>query len=410
MRKIIETYSSREIYPLIFKSLLIVIPLSVATGLGIAGFLWMLDKVTILQHRHSWLLFLLPLAGIFIWWIYYQFGERSASGNKLIIEEIHTPGGGVPVAMAPLVTIGTIITHLFGGSAGREGTAVQMAGSFGGFVCNTCKLKPGTTRIVLIAAISAGFAAVFGTPLTGSIFSLEVLKKGSTSYDALIPALVAAFIAHGVCIAAGIHHTEYGIRPLDHLFEMSILLKTALAGIAFGLAAFLFIQADHGVRKLSARFITVEWLRPVGGALIIILLCITLGTRDYTGLGVSPSAEGGASIVSAFSPTGVGYFSWFWKIVFTAITLGTGFKGGEVTPLFFIGATLGNTLASVGGMPIDLFAGLGFIAVFAGASKTPLACTMMGIELFGADNVIYFAVACFIAHYASGKRGIYTVK
>lgn len=409
MRKIIDTYSSREIYPLILRSFLIVVPMSVATGLGVAAFLWMLDKVTTLQHRYPWLLYFLPLAGLFIWWMYRQFGERSATGNKLIIEEIHTPGGGVPAAMAPLVSIGTIITHLFGGSAGREGTAVQMAGSFGGYLCNKFRLEPGMTRIVLIAAISAGFGAVFGTPLTGAIFSIEVLKKGSSRHDALIPAVVASFLAHFVCTAVGIHHTIYRINSSGQFIQPVILLKVALSGIAFGLAARFFIRADHVVRQLSARFISNKWLRPVIGGFIIILLCLILGTRDYAGLGVLPSADGRASIVTAFSSNGAGYFSWFWKIVFTAITLGTGFKGGEVTPLFFIGATLGNTLALFGNVPVDLFAGLGFIALFAGASKTPLACTMMGMELFGAHYVVYFAVACFVAHYTSGKTGIYTL-
>lgn len=397
---------------IIFTSLLFVIPLSVATGLGVAGFLWTLDLASFLQHRYAWLLYLLPLAGLLIWWMYHTYGDRAVKGNKLIIEEIHTPGGGVPLAMAPLVFVGTIITHLFGGSAGREGTAVQMAGSFGGFLCKRFKLQPTITRIILISAIAAGFGAVFGTPVTGAIFAIEVLKKGSMRYDALIPALVAAFMADQVCLGVGIHHTIYQIRSSAHLlsFQPLWLWKTALAGIAFGLAARFFIEADHGVRQLAGRLISREWLRPFVGGLLIIILCLALGTRDYTGLGILPPPGGTVSISTAFSANGTGSFSWFWKILFTAITLGMGFKGGEVTPLFFIGATLGSALSGIAGVPVDLFAGIGFVAVFAGATKTPIACTIMGMELFGYEYACYFALACFVADFASGKTGIYTTR
>jgi H+/Cl- antiporter ClcA len=188
-----------------------------------------------------------------------------------------------------------------------------------------------------------------------------------------------------------------------------LLIKVIAAGIAFGLVGLLFAKLSHAIKQQANRAIkTQQWIIPVIGGLLIIILTLLIGTRDYLGLGVVSKEPGGVSIVNAFQENGVTYWSWWWKLLFTAITLGMGFKGGEVTPLFFIGAALGNTLAVWMGAPVDLFAGLGFIAVFAAATNTPLACTLMGIELFGSNNVLYFAIACFTAYYFSGHSGIYS--
>jgi H+/Cl- antiporter ClcA len=189
---------------------------------------------------------------------------------------------------------------------------------------------------------------------------------------------------------------------------MLLLLKVLIAGACFGLVSYGFAALSHRLKAKSQQLIGRKWLIPVVGAVLVLGISYCLSTTDYLGLGVSSPNADGVSIVSAFSAGGADSFSWFWKLLLTAITLSFGFKGGEVTPLFFIGATLGNTLAMLSGAPVDLFAGLGFIAVFAGATNTPLACTMMGIELFGAENTIYYAVACFTAYYFSGHTGIYT--
>ena len=181
-----------------------------------------------------------------------------------------------------------------------------------------------------------------------------------------------------------------------------------VAGGLFGLAGFFFAQLSHFLKNKTNQIIKIKWLIPVAGAALIMGLSYLLGTFDYLGLGVSNPNPGGISILSAFHTGGAGYFSWFWKLLLTAITLSMGFKGGEVTPLFFIGATLGNVIATVTGAPVDLLAGLGFIAVFAGATNTPIACIFMGVELFGSENIIYYAVACFTAYYFSGHSGIYS--
>jgi H+/Cl- antiporter ClcA len=394
----------------------LIFPVAVVTGLLVAFFLWLLDIATAARWQNMWLIFLLPLAGIFISWLYQFAGKNVGAGNNLIMDEIHQPGGGVPARMTPLILFTTVITHLFGGSAGREGTAVQMGGSIAALFSRWYKLHHERKRILLMCGMAAGFSAVFGTPVAGAIFALEVLTIGRIKYDALLPCLFASIIADIACTSCGIHHTAYhiaytdnGARLFPHIaFDVLLLIKVAAAGLVFGLISYSFAQVSTIIKSSSTKFIPKKWLIPVVGAVLIVGISYLIGSFDYLGLGVTNPNSNGVSIVSSFTAGGAGYFSWFWKLLLTAITLGMGFKGGEVTPLFFIGATLGNILATITGAPIDLFAGLGFIAVFAGATNTPLACTLMGIELFGSENIIYYAVACFIAYYFSGHTGIYS--
>lgn len=357
----------------------------------------------------------MPLSGILIYFLYKLSGKNAEDGNNLIMDEIHSPGGGVPFRMAPLVLLTTVITHLFGGSAGREGTAVQIGGSLAQFFAKKLKLSQENVKTLLMTGIAAGFGAVFGTPITGAIFALEVLALGRIKHDALMPCFIASALADIVCSAWGIHHTHYHINFkqsrvvfLQYFhFDFLLLFKTIIAGVAFGLAGYMFAEFSHTIKNYSNRWIKIKWLIPATGGLVIIAFTYLLGTQDYLSLGVSNPDPKAVSILSCFTEGGATYFSWLWKLLFTAITLGTGFKGGEVTPLFFIGAALGNTIATLTGAPVDLMAGLGFIAVFAGATNTPIACTIMGVELFGADNALYYAVACFTAYYFSGHSGIY---
>lgn len=394
---------------------MLIVPVSVTVGLLVALFLWLLDLATIARWDNLWLIFLLPLAGILIAVLYKTIGKNSDAGNNLIMDEIHKPGGGVPARMTPLILFTTVITHLCGGSAGREGTAVQMGGSISFLFSKWYNLKADDKRILLMCGMAAGFGAVFGTPITGAIFALEVLTIGRIKYDALIPCLIASVIADITCATVGIPHTHYSIQfsgtgeqifPFV-AFDLLLLGKVIISGVAFGLVGFLFAELTHFIKDKSNTFISNKWLIPVVGAVLVVGISYALGTFDYLGLGVTNPNEGGVSIVSAFSPDGARPYSWILKLLLTAITLGMGFKGGEVTPLFFIGATLGNSLALLLGAPVDLMAGLGFIAVFAGATNTPIACTLMGVELFGSQNALYYAVACFTAYYFSGHSGIY---
>jgi len=402
--------------PYLGKWIIILIPLSAFVGAVVALFIWTLKMATAYRIEHPWLLFLLPVVGVFIVWSYRAFSKDSEKGNNLIMDEIHDPGGGVPGKMAPLVFAGTILTHLFGGSAGREGTAVQIGGSISALWGKVLKLNDREMRILLISGVAAGFGAVFGTPLAGAIFALEVLAIGRIQYDAIVPALLASILADVTATALGSGHAAYSILFAEQstIFESHIKVDPLLMGkiiiacIAFGLAAFLFGEMTHRIKDLSKKYIKNPYLIPIVGGVLVIGITFLYGNYDYNGLGVYSYREGGVSILSSFEHGGANAFSWLQKLGLTAITLGTGFKGGEVTPLFFVGSTLGNAMGELMNAPIDLFAGLGFIAVFAAATNTPLACTIMGIELFGSDNILYYAVACFVAYYFSGHSGIYS--
>ncbi len=403
----------------LFKWLVISTPVAIAIGAACALFLWSLEQVTQIRFQNPDLLFLLPFAGMMIVSIYHWIGKSAEGGNNLVMDQIHEPGGGVPRRMAPLILFSTVITHLFGGSAGREGTALQMGGSIASGFAKLFRLNDHDVRIMLMAGLAGGFGAVFGTPLAGAVFAMEVLSVGRMSYEALIPSLIAALVADQSCAALGIRHTSYSITSVSHAvvgagehiarLDPLLLAKVALAAVAFGLASVLFAELQHSLQRLFKSTIPWPLLRPAVGGLIIIGLVYLIGTRDYLGLGVSSSDPHAVTILSCFKPDGATDWSWWWKILFTVITLSCGFKGGEVTPLFFIGAALGNVSARLleAAPQTDLFAGLGFVAVFAGATNTPLACTIMGIELFGADAIVYIAVACYLSYLFSGHTGIY---
>ncbi len=413
-------WSPREHFSLgtyILKWLCIVTPVSAMIGSACALFLWSLERATQLRLEVPWLLFLLPLAGAGISILYSRLGHGAEGGNNLLMDAIHGREDGdsgtvVPRRMAPLVLVATVLTHLFGGSAGREGTAVQMGGSIASAIGRWFRLSDVDTRTLLMAGVAAGFGAVFGTPLTGAVFAMEVLAVGRMSYDAMIPCLIAAVIGDWSCGIWGIHHTHYSISTTvsglgGASLDWLLTAKVALAAIAFGLISVLFAELIHSINHIFKRAIARPVLRPVVGGLLVIGLVYLIGTRDYLGLGVSSLDPKTVTILSSFLPQGATPWSWWWKLLFTAVTLGSGFKGGEVTPLFFIGAALGNTLAHLMSAPVDLFAGLGFVAVFAGATNTPLACTLMGVELFGSQYTLFFAIACFLSYLCSGHSGIY---
>jgi H+/Cl- antiporter ClcA len=315
-----------------------------------------------------------------------------------LIDSIHHPAHSIPFRMAPFVYLGTMVTHLFGGSAGREGTALQMAGGLMDPIGRWLKLEDEDRRVLLIASVAAGFGAVFGTPLAGAVFSMEFFLTGKMRYNAIFPAFLAAIIANYVTVLWPAQHTHYSIAYVPAINALN-LLYSLLTGIVFGLCALLFSKSMHGLTAFFKSKISYPPLRPFVGGIIVALAVYALGTTKYIGLGIPTIVD---SFINA-QP----FYVFGLKIALTVLTLSAGFKGGEVTPLFFIGATLGSALSCCIPLPTALLAGMGFVAVFAGATNTPLACMLMGMELFGVESGVYIAIACVVAYLVSGHNSIY---
>ena len=347
------------------------------------------------------MVYFLPLAGILISYAYQKLGKSVEAGNNLLIDEIHNPNKTIPLRMTPLILLSTLTTHLFGGSAGREGTAVQMSGSMADQFTSLFKMNPDQRKLLLMAGVSAGFAAAFGTPLAGAIFGIEVLSIGRINrlrFKAVPLCLMASLIADFVCDSWGVHHSHFNISSIPAISWQNLLLSV-LAGATFGICAFGFSRISHHLTDFFKVLFKSPIVRTFFAGTLIIALCIILETHRYLGLGINVIGE---SFTQTLPPS-----DFILKILFTVITLSAGFKGGEVTPLFFIGATLGSSLAALLPLPTSLLAGMGFVAVFAGAANTPLACSVMALELFGTSSGIYTAIACFTSYAISGHSGIY---
>lgn len=391
--------------PQIAKWLAIATLAGILAGTASAILLASLEWATNWRDAHLWIIALLPLGGLLSGLIYHSVGKSVEAGNNLLLEEIHHPKQIIPLRMAPLVLLGTVMTHFFGGSAGREGTALQMGASLADQLSHVLKLKGTDRRILLMTGISGGFASVFGTPLAGAVFGLEVLTIGKIRYDGLFPCMVAAIVGDYVTLKWGIHHTDYrlaSIPPIslaDFSGGSAALLSAVFAGAVFGLVALLFAELTHKIGRIFKSNVSYPPLRPMIGGAIVAIAVWAVGTTKYIGLGIP-------TIVAAFQ-TQLHPWDFAAKLGFTALTLGAGFKGGEVTPLFYIGATLGNALSLLLPLPTALLAGMGFVAVFGAAANTPLASTIMAIELFGLPAGAFAGIACVVSYFFSGHAGIY---
>ncbi len=372
--------------------------IGILAGTTSAALLFSLDWATGWRESHRPIILLLPLGGLLSGLIYHYLGRSVEAGNNLLLEEIHDPQRVIPLRMAPLVLLGTTISHLFGASVGREGTAVQMGGALADRLTQILRLDGADRRLVLMAGISGGVASVFGTPLAGMLFGLEVLAFGKLRYDGLFPCLVAAIVGDRITLAWGLHRQVYQI-PLVPQLTLRGLLTAIVAGTIFGLTAQVFAALTQRIGSYFTAKISYPPLRPFVGGILVAIAIQLLGTTKYIGLGIP-------TIVSAFDSQ-LPPWDFAAKIGLTALSLGAGFKGGEVTPLFYIGATLGNAIAPLTGLPAPLVAGMGFVGVFAGAANTPLAAILMAIELFGSPAGSYAAIACVCSYLCSGHSSIY---
>lgn len=369
-------------------------------GVGSAAFLWLLEHATHLRTEHRELVLALPIAGLLIGWVYERFGRAVQGGSSLIIDTIHDNGPEIPLRMAPMVLLGTVLTHLFGGSAGREGTAVQVGASLTDFFAQRARLSPTLRRQLLAAGVAGGFGSVFGTPLAGAVFGLELVVLGRVEYGALVPALTASVVGDVVTRSLGIAHASYP-QVLSVPLTPLLLGKWLLFAAVVALVAVAFIELVHGLKHHAERLRLP--LRMAAGGVLVLAMWKLSGTDDYLGLGVPV-------ILRAFSDPGLPHAAFALKLLFTAVTLGAGFLGGEVTPLFFIGATLGNLLGRLLGIPLELAAGVGMAAMFGAAANTPLALSLMAVELLGASVLPHVVIVSALAYWMTGQRSIYAAQ
>ncbi len=363
-----------------------------------AIFLSTLALMTRTREAHPLLIWFLPVGGFLVAWLYRRFGPSVQTGTNLILDEIHKPDQTVPFRMIPLVLLGTWLTHLFGGSAGREGTAVQMGASAADQLTRRLKFTEEERTTLLMAGMAAGFGSVFGVPFAGAIFGIEILAVGRFRFRSAPECLLASFVAHLTTLAFGIQHTSYS-SPLISSVSLLVILSVLGAGILFGICAQAFSRGLHLADRFFKHLIQYAPLRAFAGGVIVLIGYRLLGTTRYAGLGLPVIEDSLKTLTPAAD--------FLWKSVFTILTLGSGMKGGEVTPLLFIGSTLGNALSALLPVGFSLLAALGFVSVFAGAANTPLACTVMAMELFGIRIGLFALLACYASYCVSGYRGIY---
>lgn len=368
------------------------------SGLAATVFLYALQWATETRESSPWIIWLLPCAGLLIGWAYHHYGQNVAAGTHLILDEIHDPQKIIPMRMAPMILLSTVLTHLAGGSAGREGTAVQMGASLSDQLARFFKIQSHERKILLMAGLGGGFGAAIGTPLAGALFGLEVIHAGRIRFFAAYECLISSLIAFAVARGLEAPHSQFPKIEFVN-FDLKTICCVLVAGILFGLAAQLFVRFTHLIEKVFDRFISYSVFRPVVGGGLLILFYKLEGSYRFVGLGI-PEIQNAFYQSNFFSDP-------FLKIFFTALTVGSGFKGGEFIPLVFIGATLGSALSSLAAVPPSLLAAVGFASVFAGAAKTPLACAIMAAELFGWPITIYALAGCYLSFFFCGSHRIY---
>lgn len=365
---------------------------------GVVGALFHLgvNYATSVRLAHPWVLYLLPLGGLVIAGL-YRLCKLEGKGTNAVIESVHF-GSDVPVLLVPLIFVSTVITHLCGGSAGREGAALQIGGGIGYRTGRLLHLGEKDLPLATLCGMSGVFSALFGTPLTATVFALEVISVGVLYYAGLVPCITAAMTGYLISLLLGVPPTRFTVA-MPALDAWTMLLVLVLA-ILCALVSILFCRGLHITEHLAARLVKNSYLRAAAGGVVIIALTLLLGTTDYNGAGMDV-------IQRALNGQANGW-AWLLKLLFTAITIGCGFKGGEVVPSFFVGAAFGCWMGTLLGLLPAFAAAIGLVAVFCGAVNCPIASVVLSVEMFGAEGMLYFAMACAISYVLSGYCGLYS--
>lgn len=380
----------------------ILVSLCCAVVMGIISFVFlkMLGLSSVFREFFPYCIWFLPLSGMLTAFVYKRYGGESSKGNNLIIQSANE-GVKVPKRLAFLTFIFTLLTHFSGGSAGREGTAVQIGGTLTSNVADKLGFKNGDRKIIILSGLSAAFGSVFGTPLAGAFFGMEVCCIGQLSVSAVIPCFLSSYLANAVTLLLGATHEVHKISAIPSLDIKSVLVFIS-ASILFGLIGKLFALGVKYLKLLYAKIFKNTVLSALIGSVIVVLLIVLLNLNEYEGLSTwqqTTAFEGNAN-----------WYDMPVKFILTTLTLGAGFQGGEVTPLFDIGASFGGWYANMFGIEPSFLAAIGLICVFGSAANTPITTIMLGIELFGAEAVPSFVFASLISFIASGKSGIYSAQ
>ncbi|MBQ7261755.1 MAG: chloride channel protein [Lachnospiraceae bacterium] len=378
------------------KWLILAVLIGVPCGLIGALFHIGVEYGTEFRMSHPWLLFLLPLFGLMIVGIYKLLHAEGHNTNN-ILEAVHS-GKPLKLSLLPAIFLSTVLTHLGGGSAGREGAALQMGGTIGHHVGKLLHLDDHDNRTATLTGMAAFFTALFGTPIAATVFSIGVISVGVVFHATLIPALAASFVALGIADLMGVEPTGFPVEA--PALSAPMLLKVAILGILCAFIAVLFCESMHLAEKYVEKYLKNPWIRAFAGGVLIILLTLLYGSQRYNGAGMAIIEE---AVRGEALP-----WDFLMKLLFTVITLSFGFKGGEVVPSFCIGAAFGCFAGKLLGIPAGFAAAVGLASVFCGVTNVPIASTFLAIELFGAEGLPYYAAACALSYALSGYSGLYS--
>ena len=371
----------------------------IACGLAGAAFAWCVSYATAMRAEHPWLLFCMPLAGLTIVACYRAAGMGNDSGTNQIIASVRG-AERPPLRLAPLIFVGSVLTHLTGGSAGREGAALQIGGSISAWIGRLLRLGEENINTIIQCGMAGLFSALFGTPLTATVFSLEVVDVGHLQYAALFPCLLSALVADAIPRAFGLPAESYHLLGMPRLSPAALLLCGALAALA-ALVSIAFCVLMHETGHLYKKYIPNQYLRALAGAALVIVLTLAEGSGDYNGAGggiIELALEGEVRVPWAF----------LLKMLFTALTLGAGFRGGEIVPTLFIGSTFGCAAGPLLGLDPAFGAAISMIALFCGVVNCPIASILLAVELFGGEGLLFFALACALSFLLSGNYSLYS--
>ena len=358
----------------------------------------LIEFATEFRGENPQIIYFLPLAGLIIVFLYRIMGLKKDPGTNVVLLSV-AKEEKVPLAMSPLIFISTIITHLFGGSAGREGAALQLGGSLAYSIGRILKLDEKDMHTIVLCGMSAVFSALFCTPVTAAVFAMEVVSIGVMYYSAIVPCMLASFVACIISMALGNHAVAYTITSIPG-FNIEIIVKVAVVALFCGLFSIVECVVMKRTHKLLDKKIPNPYIRVLVGGVLVVILTLIVGNNEYNGAGMN--------VIERVINGEVIWYAFILKLIFTAITIGSGFKGGEIVPTFFIGATLGSLIGSLIGLDSGFAAAVGLICMFCGVVNCPLASIILSVELFGAQGLAMFAIGCAVSYMMSGNYGLYS--